>query len=82
MELFVRKIFGSIDEVCIDANNIEQSMKWAFERGYTFISLNHTHGWVNGTSLAFLRDYPWVEGLWLVTENADIVTLCSDEICI
>jgi len=72
MELFVRKIFGSIDEVCIDANNIEQSMKWAFERGYTYISLNQTHGWVNGTSLAFLRDYPWVEGLWLVTENADI----------
>lgn len=79
--LYVREILlynkVKVKEAHVVGNDIAGSMNWIRENGIEYINMNTAHGWVDGYSLDFVKDYPWIKGVWLVTNSTDITPLNS-----
>ena len=50
-------------------------MNWIKERGIEYINFNPAHGWADGISIDFVKEFPWIKGVWLVTIGTDITPL-------
>ncbi len=77
--LYVREILLynkiKVKEAHVVGNDIAGSMDWIKENGIEYINMNSAHGWVDGFSLDFVKEYPWIKGVWLVTGGTDITPL-------
>ena len=77
--LYVREILlynkVKVKEAHVVGNDIAGSMKWIKENGIEYINFNTAHGWMDGYSIDFVKDYPWIKGVWLVTKGTDITPL-------
>jgi len=71
--LYVREILlynnVKVKEAHIVGNDIAGSMTWVKEQGIEYINMNSAHGWVDGHSFEFVKQYPWIKGVWLVTRG-------------